>query len=159
MGNGVTFNLDESSGDWFEFFESEFDFETGEIDFFDPKPGTGKVCIRSASDLLIEQIGKRKKESEIILNPKTRQMERIEYYKDQTQKELQKDSDDRIDHMITGLKDFFDHAGVPIECTRENKIKLSKVPVFDRFLSRCMKLQMNASQEKVEKEEKNSGKP
>lgn len=159
MSNGVTFNLNENSGDWFDFFESELDFETGEITYFDPKPNTGRVCIRSASDLLVKQLSKRQKSSEIVLNPKTRQMERIEYYKEQTPEEMRKDSDDRIDYMITGLESFFDIDGVKIECTRENKIKLSKVPVFDRFLSQCMKLQMNVIKEQTEKEEKNSGKP
>ena len=106
----------------------------------------------------MERIGKRKKESEFVLNPKTRSMEKVEYYKSLSLEDQQKEQDDLTDYVITGLKDFYDAKGKPIECTRENKIKLSKVPVFDRFMARCMEVQMNANVKQMEKEEKNSGK-
>ncbi len=157
--NGVMFDIEESQGDWFEFFESTVNFESGEITYSDPEPGTGKVRIRSAAKIINEQMTNRKKVSEMVLNPKTRQMERIEFFHEKTFKENQKDADDRLDYMITGLKDFFDIKGNPIECTRENKIKLAKVAVFDRFLAKCMELQVNAGLKKMEKEAKNSGKP
>jgi len=159
MENGVIFNLEKTDGDWFDFFESTIDLATGEIKYDDPKPGTGKACLRSARKLILEQTSKRKKTSEIVLNPKSRTMERIEYYKSQSAEEAQKDADDRIDYMITDLKDFFDGKKKPIECTRENKILLAKVPVFDRFLARCMELQLNASAVQTEKEGKNLSKP
>jgi len=73
--------------------------------------------------------------------------------------EQQKEQDDMTDYVITGLKDFFDAKGKPIECTRENKIKLVKVPVFDRFMAKCMELQVNQNIKQTEKAEKNSGKP
>jgi hypothetical protein len=156
---GVMFDIEESKGDWFDFFESKIDLNTGNIIYDDPKPGTGKACFRPSRPLIMERIAKRKKESEFVLNPKTRSMEKVEYYKSQTAEELQKDQDDITDYVITGLKDFYDSKGNTIECTRENKLKLVKVPVFDRFMARCMEIQMNASLKQKEKEEKNSGKP
>ncbi len=154
VAKGVIFDIEESQGDWFDFFESKFDFETEKIIYSDPKPNTGKVCIRSAQKVVTEQMSNRKKISEMVLNPKTRQMERIEYFQEKSFEEKQTETEDRIDYMITGLKDFFDIKGKPIECTRENKIKLSKVPMFDRFIAKCIELQANGVLEKMEKEEK-----
>ncbi len=155
---GVMFDIEESQGDWFDFFESRIDLATGNIIYDDPKPGTGKACFRPSRPLIMERIGKRKKDSEFVLNPKTRSMERVEFFKGVSIEEQQKENDDLTDYVITGLKDFYDAKGKPIECTRENKIKLSKVPVFDRFMARCMEIQMNADVKQMEKEEKNSGK-
>lgn len=155
---GVMFDIEESQGDWFDFFESRIDLATGNIIYDDPKPGTGKACFRPSRPLIMERISKRKKDSEFVLNPKTRSMERVEFFKSATIEDQQKENDDLTDYVITGLKDFYDAKGKPIECTRENKIKLSKVPVFDRFMARCMEIQMNADVKQMEKEEKNSGK-
>ena len=157
--NGVMFDMEESKGDWFDFFESRVDLSTGNIIYDDPKPGTGKACFRPSRPLVMERIAKRKKESEFVLNPKTRSMEKVEYYKPLSFEEQQKEQDDMTDFVITGLKDFYDAKGKPIECTRENKLKLAKVPVFDRFMARCMEIQMNATIQQAEKAEKNSGKP
>ena len=157
--NGVMFDMEESKGDWFDFFESNIDLSTGNIIYDDPKPGTGKACFRSSRPLVLERLAKRKKESEFVLNPKTRTMERVEYYKNLSMDQIQKEQDDLTDFVITGLKDFYDEKGKPIECTRENKIKLAKVPVFDRYMAKCMETQMNAGLKQAEKEEKNLQKP
>jgi hypothetical protein len=160
MEKGAIFNIGSTDkGDWFDFFESEVDLTTGEITYFPPKAGTGRACFRSAKDLLTEQISKRKKEAEFVLNPKTRSMERVEYFALQDQKLEQKEADDRIDYMITGLEKFFDGAGKPIKCTRENKLLLSKVPMFDRYMARCIELQLNLHTEHAEGVEKNLSKP
>jgi len=156
---GVMLDIEESEGDWFDWFESKFDFEAEKVIYSDPEPDTGRVCIRSAAKLISEQVRNRKKTSEMILNPKTRRMERIEYYKELSPEESQKEADDRYDYMITGLDGFFDMKKNPIKCTRENKIKLAKNPVFDRFLGKCIELQANGVSKQVEKEVKNLGKP
>jgi len=156
---GTMFNLEESQGDWFDFFESRVDLSTGEIIYDDPKPDTGSVCFKPARAFIIERMAERKKDSKFVLNPKTRTMERVEFYKDLTLEEAQKEQDDLIDYTITGFKKLFDMEEKPIECTRENKLKLVKVPVFDRFMARCMELQLNANIKQAEKEAKNSGKP
>ena len=156
MEKGVTFNIgQEDKGDWFDFFESEVDLATGEIIYFPPKAGTGRACFRSAKDLLMEQLSKLGKEHKFVLNPKTRSMERVEFYSTQSPADAQKDADDRIDHMITGLENFFDGSGKPIKCNRENKLLLSKVPMFDRFMARCIELQLNLRANEKETIEKN----
>ena len=153
------FSLEESQGDWFDFFESSVDLNTGEITYADPKPDTGSVCFRSAREFIMERMARRKKDSKFVLNPKTRGMERVGFDKDLSPEESQKERDDLVDYVITGFKKLFDMEGNPIECTRENKIKLVKVPVFDRFMSRCMELQMNADVQQAETSEKNLKKP
>lgn len=156
---GTTFDIEETDGDWFDFFESKVDLNTGDVTYDDPIPGTGKVCFRPSRPLMMERIAKRKKESEFVLNPKTRSMERVEFYKSISFKESKKEQDDMTDYVIVDWKDLFDSKKNLIECTRENKLKLVKVPVFDRFMAKCMEIQMNADLKQVEKEEKNSHKP
>jgi len=156
---GVVVDIDESNGDWFDFFESNIDLNTGNIVYEDPKPGTGKACFRPSRPLVMERVANRKKESEFVLNPKTRAMEKVEFYKSQTVEEQQKEQDDMTDYVITDLENFYDAKGNPIECTRENKLTLAKVPVFDRFMARCMEIQMNSNIKQAEKEKKNLPKP
>ena len=158
VAKGVMFDIEESEGDWFDFFESTVDLNTGNIVYDDPKPGTGKACFRPSRPLVMERLAKRKKGSEFVLNPKTRSMEKVVFYKDLTSEEAQKEQDDMTDFVITGLKDFFDAKGKPIECTRANKLKLAKVPVFDRFMARCMEIQMNSNIKQAEAEKKTSQK-
>jgi len=158
MENGITIDLDEATGDWFEFFESRIDIRTGEISYDDPKLGTGRVCIRDMGPFLQERQRSRKKKYTFVRNPSTRAMERVEYY-DQTAEEEAQEREDAIDYAITGLENFFDAKGKPIKCTRENKIKLLAIPVFDRFLSRCFELQQNASRIQAKVTEKNSSIP
>ena len=59
--------------------------------------------------------------------------------------------DDAWDYAITGIENFKDSKGKIITCTRENKLALMKVPVFDRLVARC--LQILASSGVKEKEE------
>ena len=156
---GAMFNLEESQGDWFDFFESRVDLNTGEVTYDDPKPDTGSVCFRPAREFIIARMTERKKDSKFVLNPKTRAIERVELNKNLTSEEVQKEQDDLVDYSITGFKKLFDMEGNPIECTRENKIKLAKVPVFDRFMARCMEMQVNADVQQTETSEKNLKKP
>ena len=158
MENGITFNLDEATGDWFEFFESRIDIRTGDITYDDPKPGTGRVCIRDMGPFWRERLRSRKKKFEFVRNPSTRAMERVEYY-DQTPEEEAKEREDAFDYAITDFDNFFDAKGKPIKCTRENKIRLIAIPVFDRFLTRCFELQQNASKIQAKAAEKNSSTP
>ena len=151
----TVFNLEESQGDWFDFFESSVDLDTGEVTYDDPKPDTGSVCLRPAREFIMKRMAERKKDSKFVLNLKTRAMERVGFDKDLSSEEVQKERDDLIDYTITGFKKLFDMEGNSIECTRENKIKLAKVPVFDRFMARCMEMQVNANIQRAEISEKN----
>ena len=152
---GTIFNLVESQGDWFDFFESHIDLDSGEIVYDNPIENPGSVCFRPARPFLLERMGKRKKDSKFILNPKTRSMERVEFNQNLSSDEMQKEQEDLIDFTITGFKNLFDTEGNSIECTKENKIKLSGVPVFDRFMARCMELQLNSNINQAEKATKN----
>ena len=42
-----------------------------------------------------------------------------------------------------------------IDCTRENKLKLMRVPVFDRFIARCLEMLANSGVKEKEDEQKN----
>jgi hypothetical protein len=154
---GTVFDLDakESEGDWFDFFESHIDLDSGEIIYDDPKPGTGKACFRSVVPFLEKCIEARKRKHQFVLNPKTRSMERVEYYEPLFMEEQKKQNEDMYDYAIVGLERFFDAQGNALECTRENKLKLSKVKVFDRYMARCMELQTNSKFERQKASEKN----
>jgi len=154
---GTVFNLDieESEGDWFDFFESRIDLDSGEIIYDDPKPGTGRACFRSVMPFLEKCAETRKRKFQFVLNPRTRSMERVEYYEPLSSEEQKKQNEDMYDYAIVGLERFFDAQGNALECTRENKLKLSKVKVFDRYMARCMELQTNSKAERQGASEKN----
>jgi len=154
MTKGTVFNLDEVTGDWFDFFESEVDIKTGEIIYHDPKPGTGRVCIRNMAPFWRDRNRTRKKKAEFVRNPSTRAMERVEYT-DITPEQEATERDDAFDYAITGFENLFDNKGKPITCTRENKLRLMTIPVFDRFIARCFEIQQNTVKAQNEVAEKN----
>lgn len=144
-------DLQVSEGEWFPFQNSKIDPLTGEPVFDDPDT-EAKVQIRSMTPFFEERIAKRKRQTEHVMNPKTRQMERISYYAELTPEEARTERDDAFDYAITGIAGFKDSkTKQEITCNRENKIALMKVPVFDRFFARCQ--QMLASYGIKEKEE------
>lgn len=154
MDKGISFNLDEAIGDWFDFFESRIDIKTGDITYDDPKTGTGRVCLRDMGVFVRERRRNRKKKTAIVQNKGTRGMEQIELL--QTGEEEAQERDDAFDYAITDFENFFNGNGKPIKCTRENKMKLLAIPVFDRFIARCFELQQNASKIQAKVTEKNS---
>ena len=145
----------EAQGDWFPFFGSKFDAATGEIIYEKPEEGSAEFRIRSMMGFFEERRKNRKKEYRMVLNPSTRAMERVSYYEDLPFAEAQKENDDAWDYAITGMKNAFTADDVPMECTRENKLKLMKVPVFDRFVARCQQLLASSGVKAKEDEEKN----
>lgn len=157
MEKGIIFNLDEAVGDWFEFFESRIDIRTGDISYDDPKPGTGRVCLRDMTVFMRERRRNRKMKTQFVRNPGSRAMEQVECL--QTAEEEAQDREDAFDYAITDFENFFDAKGKPIKCTKENKIKLLAIPVFDRFVAHCFEIQQNASRIQAEVTEKNSPTP
>jgi hypothetical protein len=143
-----------SEGDWFSFFESSVN-EKGEVVYADPKPEAGRVRIRSIAPFIEERQAQRKRKYEFVLNPATRSMERVGYYEDQTPEQTKKDRDDIWDYAIVDIEDFTDGKGKPILSTRENKSKLMALPVFDRFIGRCLQLIASADAQAKEDEAKN----
>ena len=159
MEQGTTFNLDETQGDWFEFFESRIDQNTGDIIYDDPIPGGGQVCIRDSREFWQERLAKRKKSHTFVLNKATRAMERVEYYEEMTAEDDQREREDSFDYVIVDFKNFYDRNKKVIECTRENKLKLVTIPMFDRFIARCIVMQQEAKGKHTEALEKNSSTP
>jgi hypothetical protein len=137
------FELDKAEqGDWFPFFDSHFDQATGEIAYDPPEEGAAEFCIRSMIPFFEESRKGRKKESKMVLNTATKAMERVSYYPDPSGEEEQKEFDDLWDFVITGIRNAFSDEGktIPITCTRENKLKLIKLPKFLRFIKRVFQI-------------------
>jgi hypothetical protein len=147
-------DFDAAEGEWFYFFSSRINPVTGLVEYDDPA-SDARVQLRSMGLFFEERLKGRKKLVEHVLNAKTRQMERIEYYPTLAFEEAMKERDDAYDYAITGLENFKDKSGSIISCTRENKLKLMKVPVFDRFIARCLELLANAGVKQKEEIEKN----
>ncbi len=152
----VEFNIEDTDeGEWFPYQDSHLNQDTGEW-VFDEPISDAKVRIRSIQKFLSERFRNRKKVAEHILNPKTRSMERITYYKDSTSEELKKEADDTWDYIITGIEGFKNKkTGGLIECTRENKIKLMSISSFDRFIGKCLKVLEGSEEKQKEETEKN----
>ena len=144
--------INSQEGEWFPFQNSKIDPLTGEPVFDDPV-SDAKVQIRSMTPFFEERIAKRKRQTEHVMNPKTRAMERIAYYVELSIEESRAERDDAFDFSITGIEGFKDSKdGKIIVCTRENKLALMKVPVFDRFFARCQQLLSSSGvKEQVEK--------
>jgi len=150
----MIFDLEKTEGERFPFFTSTMDPTTGVITY-DPPEGDAWVELRPMGPFFEERMSKRPKKTEHIHNPKTRQLERITYYPELSIDEVKKERDDAWDYAIVGLGNFKDKSGKIIECTRENKLKMIKVPVFVRFCERCFDIIANSGASK-EEEIKNS---
>ena len=151
----VNVDLDSTQGEWFPFFSSHIDPGTGEPIYDEPEKDA-RVQIRSIGPFIEERMAKRKKVFENIFNPKSRGMERMGFYPEPSYEEMRAERDDLWDYAITGIENFKDSkTGDLITCTRENKLKLMKVPVFDRFVARCQQLLASSGVKAKEDEEKN----
>ena len=150
------FDLEATEGEWFPFIGSHIDLVTGDIQYDEPVPEV-RARVRPMAPFLEERLAQRKKCVEHVMNPKTRQMERISYYPDIPPEQEKEERDDVWDYVITGLEGFKDKkTGKEIECTRENKLKLMKIPVFERFIARCFELLANTGIDESKALEKNS---
>jgi len=152
------FDLNNNAGDWFPFFHSEVSPD-GSISYFDPTVDAARVEIRLASPEEMEAIyaKTRTKRVEHVFNPKARKMERIEFI-DQTPAQ---EAEERRLTWDLGIRDWEDEEpmlgpdGSPIPKTPENKIKLMRIPVFARFVNRCLELISGVQEEAKQAAEKN----
>jgi len=152
-------NLETNEGEWFPFQNSTISPSTGEPVFDDPV-SDARVQIRSMTPFFEERIAKRKRQTEHVMNPKTRQMERITYYAELSIEEAKAERDDAYDFAITGIEGFKDaKTGQIITCTRANKLALMKVPVFDRFFAKCQQVLANSGVKEQESKNLVSGQP
>ena len=118
------------------------------------KEPVSKVGIRSMSPFFEERISARKYIVEHVYNTKSRAMDRDRHMVDLTPDEAKQERDDAYDYAITfisGLK----VQGVVVTCTRENKLALMKLPVFDRFFAKCQTALANSGIVAKEVTEKN----
>ena len=151
----MDFNLDQTEGEWFQFFGSHID-PNGEVIYEDPV-SDARAQVRSIVPFIEERISKRKRIVEHVYNPKTRAMERLSHFEELTPEQAKAERDDLWDYAITAFENFKDSkTGELITCTRENKLKLMKVPAFDRFIARCQQLISDAGIKEKEVTEKNS---
>jgi len=146
------------SGEWFPFFGSEIKPD-GDVVYFDPEPNTGKMQLRVADSDVMDKIQKetRTKKVEHIPNPKSRGMERIEYF-DQTPEQAKLERELIWDHAIENWEDkapFLNADGSPIERTIENKLKLMAIPVCARFDGMSLQLIEGAAKDIKEAAVKN----
>lgn len=142
-----------NEGEWFPFFTSKVD-EKGEVIYDEPK-GDAKVLIRSIAPIIEERLALRKRKYENVVNPLTRTMERVAFYEDQTAEQAKKERDDVWDYAIMDFKNFTDKNGKVIICNRENKLKMMALPLFDRFVARCLFLINSETARSKEAEIKN----
>lgn len=151
----MLFDLDDTQGEWFQFFSSQVDPNTGDVIYDDSVPDA-RVQIRPIAPFVEERMANRKREVQFVLNPKTRQMERIAYVPELSYDEAKRERDDTWDYVITGLEGFKDaKTGKVLPCDRETKLKLMKNPIFDRFIARCLQMQANSGLKEKEEVEKN----
>ena len=146
----------DEQGDWFAYFTSHLDPLTGETVYDPPEDGAAEFRIRSMAPFFEERRKKRKKEFKMVLNPSTRQMERVGYYPDLPPEEAEQENHDAWDYAITGMRNAVSAPGKEIECTRENKLALTEIPVFMRFLFRVFQIISDTGARAREEIEKNS---
>jgi len=147
--------LNESQGEWFDFFSSRVDPSTGET-IYDEPVKDARVKIRSMGTFFEKRMAKRKKEVERVLNPKTRAMERIVFMPELSVEDEMVERDDAWDYAIVDFDGFKDSATKKVlTCDRETKLKLMKNPVFDRFVGRCLQIISSSGIKEKEDLEKN----
>ncbi len=147
----VDIGLDVSEGEWFQYFGSHIDQGSGDIMYHKPVE-YARAKIRSTAPFLEERLKKQKRKADNVLNPKSKQMEKVTFFVEQPFEILMAETDDMYDYAIMELEGFRNKKTAdPIACTRENKIALRRNEVFKRYFERCQQVLHGD----VELEEKN----
>ena len=132
---------DEHLGDWFPYFKSRVDPQTGDVVYDPPIDNGPRVRVRGLGPFYEARLAERKRRVEHVLNPKSGRMERISYLPELSFADAAKERDDSFDFAITGLEGFRDvKTKQELSCDRETKLKLMKIPEFDRFVARCLQI-------------------
>ena len=146
----------ESEGVWFRFFESEVG-DNGEMTYLEPKEDAGEVCIRAMDADVMKDIKSKtsKLVEKIVLNTKSKAMERIQY-EEQTPDQKEQESEMVWDYVIQDWRGILDKNGNEIPCTSLNKRLIMKKSLqFVWFAARCLHLVTRTNVEKAEGAEKN----
>lgn len=141
-------------GEAFRFFASRIR-EDGGVDYDPPDADAAVFILRPMGPKVEALQADRKRKVEHVLNPQTRAMERLVYLEELPPDEARRQRDDIWDYVIVGWEGALDGSGQPIPVTRENKLKLMRMAVFDRFVSRCLQLMASAGAQAQEAAEKN----
>ena len=153
----TVFDLEkEEQGDWFQYFDSTIDPGNGDIIYEEPEKDAAEFRIRSMGPFWEERRKGKKREYKMVLNTGSRAMERVGYYPDLPPEEDSKESDDAWDYAITEWQNAFSAPNKPMECNRENKLKMIKIPVFLRFITRVFQIMTESGTKHKEAVEKNS---
>ena len=133
-------DLDVEVGHRFQFFTSTVDPKTNEPVYEDPA-GDMYFTIRSMAPYFEAYNLKRKKLVDVVLNPKTRSMERITYLPELTEEESRSQMEGAWDWAIMDFEGAKDKTTKEIvSVTLANKIRMSKNPMVNRFLTRCFQI-------------------
>lgn len=148
----------QETGEWFEFFTSHIDPASGDTIYDDPVAGAPRIKIRGLAPFIEKRMLARKKAVEHVYNTKSRAMDRNTYYPELSTSEILAEREDTWDWMIEDFEDGFKDkkTGNVLKCTRENKIKMMKIPVFDRCVARCLQLLSESGVQEAAVESKNS---
>lgn len=141
----------EDPGTWFPYFSSRFDVGQKKFVYDDPVPGAARFRIRSSVPFHMKRQSLQKRRSEYVLNTHTKMMERVSYPEDPPPEQVLQEREDLYDYVVTGIEGAKWDDGRPIECTRENKLKLFINDEFDRFVGKCLTMLA----ERAEASEKN----
>lgn len=133
----IEIDIDFTEGEWFQYFTSQVDPETEKIVYDEPVPHA-RVLIRSAAPFIEKSLKDQKSKTEFVLNPKKKNMERVQYFEERPFEKIIEETDDMYDYAILDFEGFRNKkSGEVIECTRENKIALRHNEMFKRFFERC----------------------
>ena len=154
-------DFDVQDGEIFPYQDSYID-EKGDTVWANPvlnkdtKEPLIKVGIRSMTPFFEERMMNRKKAVEHVYNTKTRAMDRITFYPDQSAEEMIEERDAAYNYAITYLEGFKNKkTKKDVDCTYENKIALMKVPNFSRFFTKCQQILDSTGIQTKEEETKN----
>lgn len=143
--------MDVKEGTWFDFFYSKLNADTMELTYSDPIENGPRAKVRSPTPFFEERAKFRKTESAMVLNKKSRAMQKVVSDKELTPEERQKESDDMRDYIIQEV-DGFKLSGRVMKNTREDKLKAMRMPLFSLFINHCVELltEQGAKEEKAE---------
>lgn len=149
------FLQEKEQGDWFAYFDSHVDSMTGIVSYDEPVDGAAEFCFRNPVAYWQEKQALKKREYSMVLNSKTRQMERVGYMPDLPPEKEKAERDGAWDYTITGIRNAYWDEKTPIQCDLESKLKLLKIPAFLRFANRVVEIIMEIGTQRQQDAEKN----
>ena len=142
-------------GTWFPFFYSHMDSSTMEITYDDPIEGGPRMKIRNPVKFFQERVQDRKTKSEMVLNKKTRAMEKVVSNVELTPEQKKQENDDFADYVIDEIENF-KLDGKVIKCDRKTKIEIMQIPIVSMYVNRCIEILQESGAKEEAVESKNS---